>query len=117
MIKSIDLLQQNELFGSLTETELSRLAPLCSDFVAIEDSVVFSEGRTASHLYIVNDNGTEVNKHVATIFTADEAITLFIVEPLNGSSLHIRHYLTHKILNKRPEITPGQCRWTIGGNA
>ena len=55
MIKSIDLLQQNELFGSLTGVELSMLAPLCSDFVAIEDSVVFTEGRIASHLYIIKE--------------------------------------------------------------
>ncbi|MCH8110292.1 MAG: cyclic nucleotide-binding domain-containing protein [Chloroflexi bacterium] len=55
MIKSIDLLQQNELFGSLTGVELSMLAPLCSDFVAIEDSVVFTEGRMASHLYIIKE--------------------------------------------------------------
>ena len=45
MIKSIELLRQNELFGSLTEEELSRLAPLCSDFVAIEDSGLQAIGR------------------------------------------------------------------------
>ena len=55
MIKSVGLLQQNELFGSLTEMELTKLAPLCSDFVAIEDSVVFTEGRMASHLYIIKE--------------------------------------------------------------
>ena len=53
VIASTYPLQQNELFGALTEAELSRISALCSDFVAIEDATVFTAGRNASHLYLV----------------------------------------------------------------
>jgi hypothetical protein len=45
----------SELFGELTEQELWKLAPLCYDFVAAEESVLFREGRTASRLFLVAD--------------------------------------------------------------
>ncbi len=49
------LLHENELFGTLTEQEMSRLAPFCAPFVAIEEAVLFAESRQASHLYLVTE--------------------------------------------------------------
>ena len=64
MIQATARLRDNELFGALTEEELSRLAPLCSDFVVIEDAVVFTEGRTASHLYLVTEGQIALQKAI-----------------------------------------------------
>ena len=64
MIKDITRLQDNELFGSLTEDELSKIAPLCSDFVAIEGATILMEGRNASHLYVVTDGQVALQKWI-----------------------------------------------------
>ena len=64
MISSISPLQQNELFETLAEEELSKLAPLCSRFAAIEDSVIFTEGRNASHLYLVTEGQIVLQKAI-----------------------------------------------------
>ena len=48
----------------MTEEELSRLAPLCSDFVAIEDSIIFTEGRNALHLYLVTKGKVGLQKSI-----------------------------------------------------
>jgi CRP-like cAMP-binding protein len=59
-------LQQNELFEVLTEGEISRLAPLCSHFAAVEDSVLFMEGRNATHLYLVTEGRVALQKSIRT---------------------------------------------------
>lgn len=46
-------LQDSELFRALTPEELSKIGLLCTDFVVIEGGAVFTEGREASHLYLV----------------------------------------------------------------
>lgn len=64
MIRDIDRLRHNELLVALTEGELSRLTPLCSDFVAIEDATIFMEGRHAPHLYLVTEGQVALQKWV-----------------------------------------------------
>ena len=64
MISSVVPLQQNELFGTLTEEEMSKLAPFCSPFVVVEDVVLFREGRPASHLYLVTEGRIALQKSV-----------------------------------------------------
>lgn len=64
MIRGIARLQDSELFGALTEEELSKLAPFCSDFVILEDAVVFTEGRAASHLYLVTEGQIALQKAI-----------------------------------------------------
>ena len=64
MIANLDRLRQNELFGSLTDEELSRLAPLCSDFVAVQDAILFTEGRNAIHLYVVTEGQIALQKAI-----------------------------------------------------
>ena len=64
MIDSVVSLQDNELFGTLTEQEMSRLTPFCAPFVAIEDAVLFAEGRQASHLYLVTEGRIALQKAV-----------------------------------------------------
>ena len=64
MINGFAPLQQSELFATLTEDELSRLAPMCSDFVAIEDALLFTEGRRALHLYLVTEGQVALQKAI-----------------------------------------------------
>ena len=56
--------RRTELFSDFTDEELSRVAPLCSDFVAIEESLIFTEGRGASILYLVSDGRVALQKAV-----------------------------------------------------
>jgi CRP/FNR family cyclic AMP-dependent transcriptional regulator len=58
------LLQENELFASLSDDEVKRLAPLCSDFAAVEGSVLFREGRAASRLFLVTDGQIALRKGI-----------------------------------------------------
>ena len=64
MISGVERLGQNELFQSLTGEEQEKLAPLCSDFVAIEDAVVFLEGRNSSHLYLITEGSVALQKSI-----------------------------------------------------
>ena len=64
MISSTSRLRENELLATLTEEELSRLAPLCSDFVVIEDTIICTEGRKASHLYVVTEGQVALQKAI-----------------------------------------------------
>ncbi len=64
MSKSNNGLSQNELFGPLTEQELSKLAPLCSTFSAAEEAALFLEGRFASHLYLVTEGQIALQKRI-----------------------------------------------------
>ena len=64
MIVDITLLRENELFGPLAGDELSIIAPACSTFSVIEDGLLFTEGRTASHLYLVAEGQIALQKAV-----------------------------------------------------
>ena len=64
MITTVAPLREAELFSKLTEEELSRLTPLCSPFVVIEDAVLFTEGRPASHLYLVTEGQRALQKSI-----------------------------------------------------
>lgn len=64
MIDHIKQLQRSNLFGELTEDELCVLAPFCSDFVAIEDAMIFTEGRQASYLYVLTEGKIALQKHI-----------------------------------------------------
>ena len=64
MIDGFAPLQQSQLFATLAEDELSRLLPLCSDFVAIEDALLFTEGRCALHLYLVTKGQIALQKTI-----------------------------------------------------
>ena len=64
MITTVAPLKKSELFAKLTEDELSKLAPLCSPFVVIEDAVLFTEGRPASHLYLVTEGQIALQKSI-----------------------------------------------------
>jgi CRP-like cAMP-binding protein len=64
MIKNHNSLLSSELFANLTEEELSRIAPLCSEFVAIEDALLFAEGRSASHLYVITSGRVALQKSI-----------------------------------------------------
>ena len=64
MINSVAPLHENELFGTLTEEEMSRLAPFCAPFVAIEEAALFAEGRQASRLYLVTEGRIALQKSV-----------------------------------------------------
>lgn len=62
MITTVAPLKGAELFAKLTEDELSKLTPLCSPFVVIKDAVLFTEGRPASHLYLVTEGQIALQK-------------------------------------------------------
>ena len=64
MIKAMAQLRHNELFSSLTEEEVSKLAPICSDFAVIEDAIIFTEGRNASHLYVIAEGQVALQKAI-----------------------------------------------------
>ena len=64
MIESITPLQENELFETLTDDELSQFKPLCSDFVAVQDATIFTEGRLASHMYLVTEGQVALQKSI-----------------------------------------------------
>ena len=64
MLSSVAPLKYNELFKALTEEELSRLASICSDYVVIQDAVVFAEGRTASHVYVLVEGKIALQKAI-----------------------------------------------------
>lgn len=64
MIGHINYLQRSELFGNLTEDELCVLAPFCRDFVVIEDAMLFTEGRQASHLYVLTEGKIALQKSI-----------------------------------------------------
>ena len=64
MIRITPQLHQSELFNTLSEEEISRLVPLCSQFATIEDSVLFTEGRSASYLYVVVEGEIALQKSV-----------------------------------------------------
>ena len=64
MIGDISRLQDSELFETLTEEEISKLAPLCSDFVVVQDAFIFMEGRTASALYLVVEGQVALQKSI-----------------------------------------------------
>ena len=55
MINDTSLLRQNELFSLLTEEELTTLAPTCFAYAIVEEAVLFTEGRSATHLYVVTE--------------------------------------------------------------
>jgi CRP-like cAMP-binding protein len=64
MLKATAPLHHSELFDTLTEEEITKLAPLCSEFAAVEDSIVFTEGRNATHLYVVVEGQIALQKSV-----------------------------------------------------
>jgi CRP/FNR family cyclic AMP-dependent transcriptional regulator len=64
MLSGIARLQQNDLFGNLTEDELCRLPHLSTHYVIIEDATLFAEGRTATHLYIVAEGQIALQKAI-----------------------------------------------------
>ena len=64
MIGDLQRLARNELFGTLAKRELSRLAPICTDFVAVEDALIFREGSNAAHLYLVSEGQVALQKAV-----------------------------------------------------
>ena len=55
-------LQECELFRGLTKDELSKLKHLCSDRVVVQDSTLFTEGREATHLYVVTEGQIALQK-------------------------------------------------------
>ena len=57
-------LRENELFAALTNEELTEIAPFCSEFAVIEDGLLFSEGREASHLYLVTKGQIALRKAI-----------------------------------------------------
>ena len=98
MIAGIADLRQNELFGGLTDEELSRLAPLCSEFVAVQDAILFNEGRNARYLYIVTEgemalqkairlpHGTSTRRTIVAVCAAGDALGWSaVVEPYKYS--------------------------------
>ena len=64
MIDQFTKLKRSDLFGELTEDELCVLAPFCSDYVAIEDAMIFAEGRQASYLYVLTEGKVALQKHI-----------------------------------------------------
>ena len=64
MIKDVELLRRNELTKDLTDEELARFALLCSPYAVVEDGVLFSEGRRASHLYLITEGQIAVQKSI-----------------------------------------------------
>ena len=64
MIKDVELLRRNELTKDLTDEELTRFAALCSPYAVVEDGVLFSEGRRASHLYLITEGQIAVQKSI-----------------------------------------------------
>lgn len=53
-------------------------------------SLYLNEGNALAFLQgleSVTDDGTEMNKQIATFFPLDETITLCLIEPLDGSFL------------------------------
>ena len=64
MIQEMNLLQESELFSTLSEEELSRLTPLASQYAVIQDAVLFSEGQAASYLYLVVDGQIALQRRV-----------------------------------------------------
>lgn len=66
MLSSLAPLRYCELFGNLEEEELARLAPLCSDYVVVEDAMVFTEGGKASHIYVLKEGKLALQKAIRT---------------------------------------------------
>jgi CRP-like cAMP-binding protein len=64
MITDLTPLKQSELFRTLGADELSMVARFCSTFSVIEEGILFSEGRTASHLYLIADGQIALQKAV-----------------------------------------------------
>ena len=64
MIKDVALLRCNELTKDLTDEELARFAVLCSPYAVVEDGLLFSEGRRASHLYLITEGQIAVQKPI-----------------------------------------------------
>ena len=64
MIQHINLLTRSELFSELTEDELCVLMPFCVDTVVVEDGMIFSEGRHASHVYVLTEGKIALQKHI-----------------------------------------------------
>ena len=66
MIKNVELLRSNELTKDLTDEDLTRFAALCSPYAVVEDGVLFSEGRRASHLYLITEGRIAVQRSIRT---------------------------------------------------
>ncbi len=64
MINDTASLRECQLFQDLVEDELAKLSFLCSDFVVIQDGALFTEGRTASHLYVVSEGQIALQKAI-----------------------------------------------------
>ncbi len=64
MITDLTPLKKSELFGALSADELSMVAPLCSTFTVIQEGILFSEGRSASHVYLITDGQIALQKAV-----------------------------------------------------
>ena len=58
------ILRDSDLFGDLTTEELSRLSIPCSDFVVIEDGVLFKQGREASYVYLLSMGQIALQKSI-----------------------------------------------------
>ena len=66
MLNSVAPLKYCELFGNLKDEELARLAPMCSDYAVVEDAMVFTEGGSASHMYVLKEGKLALQKAIRT---------------------------------------------------
>ena len=64
MANGIAELRQNELFRALSNKELAVVAPLCTDFVAVEGATLFKEGLDADYLYLVKEGRITLQKTI-----------------------------------------------------
>lgn len=81
MIDHINLLRKSELFSELTEDELCILAPICADFVVVQDGLIFAEGRQASHLYVLTEGKVALQKRIRAPHAKPRQTTITICSP------------------------------------
>ena len=82
MISGTDVLRRNELFATIPERQLSKLKPICSEFAAVEDSMVFTEGMRVSHLYLLTDGRIALQKAMRVPHgTGSRRTTIAVCQP------------------------------------
>ena len=76
------LVQENDLFGTCTEEELSALMSEFHTVQAEANAVLFTEGHVASHLYIVTDGGVALQRTIRPpLDTRPRRVTVVECEP------------------------------------
>lgn len=127
MIKDLNILRTSELFENLTPDEIGCIAPVCFDQITKQDSIIFAEGRHASHLYLVAEGKVALQKGIrvphardsrrATVTFCNEGevvgwsalvppyrYTLTAVTWRSGTLISLDSKLLHKALEVYPAI-------------